>query len=324
MPRQKGGLLESPAFGKIGAALFYLMLALGLFFAATKMNYSWKWNSVPKYFAYEKVETIPADFDGIVKIEGNRLILINSSEGEKKVYELPKGYHPAVKDGEEVYEGDALAETKHWAPGPLINGLIVTLKISALGALLAFSIAVLLAFMRISKYPVLQYIATAYITVIRGTPLLVQIFIFYFIIATIFEMPRFYAGAMSLGLFYGAYIAEVLRGAIQSIDRGQYEAAKSLGMNYVQTMSYIVMPQALKRALPALVGEMISLVKDSSLVSVISITDLTKVGREIVANTFSPFETWLTVAALYFLITSILSFVGHRVEKRMKLKGGMA
>ena len=323
MPKHRPSLLESPAFGKFGAALFYLILALGLFVAATRMNYSWKWNSVPKYFAYEKVETIPADFDGTVKVEGNRLILV-SEEGEKKSIEIPSGYTPVVHDGEEIYEGDPLAEMKHWVPGPLINGLIVTLKISGLGALLAFSIAVLLAFMRISKYPVLQYIASAYITVIRGTPLLVQIFIFYFIIATIFEMPRFYAGAMSLGLFYGAYIAEVLRGAIQSIDRGQYEAAKSLGMNYAQTMSYIIMPQALKRALPALVGELIALVKDSSLVSVISITDLTKVGREIVANTFSPFETWLIVAAMYFAVTSILSYIGHRLEKRMKLKGGMA
>ena len=323
MPKHRSGLLESPAFGKLGATLFYLLLAVALFIAASRMNYSWKWNSVPKYFAYEKVETIPADFDGTVKIDGNRLILIGE-DGEKKSYVVPDGYKPVVKDGEEIYGGDPLAEYTHWVPGPLINGLIVTLKISGLAAILAFFIAVLLAFMRISKYPVLQYIASAYITVIRGTPLLVQIFIFYFIIATIFEMPRFYAGAMSLGLFYGAYIAEVLRGAIQSIDRGQYEAAKSLGMNYVQTMSYIVMPQALKRALPALVGELIALVKDSSLVSVISITDLTKVGREIVANTFSPFETWLIVAGMYFAITSILSYIGHRMEKRMKLKGGMA
>ena len=126
-----------------------------------------------------------------------------------------------------------------------------------------------------------------------------------------------------MGLFFGAYIAEVLRGAIQSIDKGQYEAAKSLGMNYTQTMVYIIMPQALKRALPTLVGEMIALVKDSSLVSVISITDLTKVGREIVANTFSPFETWLIIAAVYFSITFLLSVLGHKIETKMKQQGGM-
>ena len=315
--------MESKLFGKIGAIGFYVLLALSLFYAASNMNYSWKWNSVPKYFAYEKVESVPADFDGTVSLQNGQLIL-SGADGEKKRYTITSPYQPAVEDGDDIYEGDAVLEMTHWVPGPLVNGLIVTLKISGLGGLVAFLIAVVLAFMRISKYPVLQYIASAYITVIRGTPLLVQIFIFYFIIATIFDMPRFYAGAMSLGLFYGAYIAEVLRGAIQSIDKGQYEAAKSLGMNYTQTMGSIIMPQALKRALPTLVGEVIALVKDSSLVSVISITDLTKVGREIVANTFSPFETWLIVAAMYFAITSILSYIGHRWEKKMKLKGGMA
>lgn len=207
--------------------------------------------------------------------------------------------------------------------GPLIEGLIVTLQISGLAAAMAFSIGFILALMRISNYQFLKDIATVYIAIIRGTPLLVQIFIFYFIIATIFELERFLAGAISLGLFFGAYIAEVLRGAIQSIDKGQYEAAKSLGMNYFQTMVYIIMPQALKRALPTLVGEMIALVKDSSLVSVISITDLTKVGREIVANTFSPFETWLIIAAMYFAITFLLSALGHNIEMKMKKQGGM-
>ena len=216
-----------------------------------------------------------------------------------------------------------LQKKTYMQTGPLIEGLIVTLEISGLAAILAFSIGSLLAFMRISSYQFLKDIATVYIAIIRGTPLLVQIFIFYFIIATIFELERFLAGAISLGLFFGAYIAEVLRGAIQSIDKGQYEAAKSLGMNYTQTMIYIIMPQALKRALPTLVGEMIALVKDSSLVSVISITDLTKVGREVVANTFSPFETWLVIAAVYFSITFLLTALGHKIETRMKQQGGM-
>ncbi|NKQ41158.1 MAG: amino acid ABC transporter permease [Sulfurovum sp.] len=323
MPKHRQGLFESTAFGKFGAIGFYFLLALGLFYAASSMNYSWKWNSVPKYFAYEKVEAVSAGFDGVIKIEDGQIVLSND-EGDRKIYPVEDDYVLVVDNGDDIYEGDAMLEMTHWVPGPLINGLVITLKISGLGGIIAFLFAGLLAFMRISKFPILQYIASSYITVIRGTPLLVQIFIFYFIIATIFDIPRFYAGAMSLGLFYAAYIAEVLRGAIQSIDKGQYEAAKSLGMNYTQTMGSIIMPQALKRALPTLVGEIIALVKDSSLVSVISITDLTKVGREIVANTFSPFETWLIVAAMYFAITSILSFIGHRWEKKMKLKGGMS
>jgi polar amino acid transport system permease protein len=170
----------------------------------------------------------------------------------------------------------------------------------------------------------LQDIATVYITIVRGTPLLVQIFLFYFIVANIFELERMVAGILSLGIFFGAYMAEILRGAIQSIDKGQLEAAKSLGISNFQAMRYIILPQAFKRALPTLVGETIALVKDSSLVSVISITDLTKVGKEIVANTFSPFETWIVIALLYLCITSTLSYIGHILEKRMEAKGGMS
>jgi len=308
-------------FGHIVAVLFFVLVGYSLYVAATNMNYIWKWNSVPKYFAYEKETTIQAPFNGKVKVS-NGIIEVKGSEGIKD-FKISKDYKILVDNNDEVYQDDDLASYTSWKPGPLMNGLFVTLKISALALVIAFILASFLAFMRISKYQFLKDIATFYIAVIRGTPLLVQIFIFYFIIATIFNIERFYAGATSLGLFYGAYIAEVLRGAIQSIDKGQTEAAKSLGMNYVQTMANIVMPQAFKRALPALVGEMIALVKDSSLVSVISITDLTKVGREIVANTFSPFETWLVVAMIYFTITFSLSIIGRKVENKMKQQGGM-
>ena len=313
--------MHNKAFGHVVAVAFYVAFGYLLFMAASNMNYIWKWTSVPKYFAYEKVETIPASLDGTIQIRGS--VLIIQGRDDSKEIEIDKSYSLSVKDGDSVYENDTIAKKTSMQMGPLLEGLIVTLEISGLAAILAFSIGSLLAFMRISSYQFLKDIATVYIAIIRGTPLLVQIFIFYFIIATIFELERFLAGAISLGLFFGAYIAEVLRGAIQSIDKGQYEAAKSLGMNYTQTMIYIIMPQALKRALPTLVGEMIALVKDSSLVSVISITDLTKVGREIVANTFSPFETWLIIAAVYFAITFLLSVLGHKIEMKMKKQGGM-
>jgi len=319
--KTKQNLLQNKAFGHMVAVAFYIALGYLLFMAASNMNYIWKWTSVPKYFAYEKVDSIAAPLDGTIRVRGTTVI-VQGQEDSKEV-EIEKGYTLNVKDGDSVYENDALAKKVSIQIGPLLEGLLVTLEISGLAAILAFSIGSLLAFMRISSYQFLKDIATVYIAIIRGTPLLVQIFIFYFIIATIFELERFLAGAISLGLFFGAYIAEVLRGAIQSIDKGQYEAAKSLGMNYTQTMVYIIMPQALKRALPTLVGEMIALVKDSSLVSVISITDLTKVGREIVANTFSPFETWLIIAAVYFAITFLLSVFGHKIEMRMKKQGGM-
>jgi polar amino acid transport system permease protein len=285
------------------------------------MNYIWKWNSVPKYFTYQKEISIQAPFDGKAILK-NGVIEVRGKDGVKD-FKISKDYKILFDNNDDVYQDDDLASYTVWKAGPLLNGLMTTLKISAVALIIAFILASFLAFMRISNYHFLKDIATFYIAVIRGTPLLVQIFIFYFIIATIFNIERFYAGAISLGLFYGAYIAEVLRGAIQSIDIGQTEAAKSLGMNYVQTMVNIVMPQAFKRALPTLVGEMIALVKDSSLVSVISITDLTKVGREIVANTFTPFETWLVVAAIYFSITFTMSIIGRKLENRMKKQGGM-
>ncbi len=310
---------QGKAVGHLIALLFFVGLGYALFVAASHMNYIWKWNSVPKYFAYEKESVIEAPFDGTISIDGNTVTI--KSDKESKQYDIT-GYTLKYKDGEKIYEGDILGSKKEWTAGPLTNGLITTLKISAMAAILSLLIGTLIAFMKLSQYQFLKDIATVYITVIRGTPLLVQIFIFYFIVATLLDIPRFYAGVVSLGIFYGAYLAEVLRGAIQSIDTGQYEAAKSLGMNGWTTMRYIIMPQALKRALPALVGEVIALVKDSSLVSVISITDLTKVGREIVANTFSPFETWIIVALIYFAITFSLSILGHRIEKKMKERGG--
>ncbi len=319
MRRKHIPFFENRAVGHVVALLFFVGMGFALYSAASKMNYIWKWGSVPKYFAYEKSSTIEAPYDGKISIDGHTVTIRGKSERQQ--YDTT-GYALKYQNGEKIYEGDVLGEKKVWTAGPLTNGLLTTLKISALSAILSLLIGTLIAFMKLSKYQFLKDISTVYITVIRGTPLLVQIFIFYFIVATIFDIPRFYAGVISLGIFYGAYLAEVLRGAIQSIDIGQYEAAKSLGMNVWTTMRYIIMPQALKRALPALVGEVIALVKDSSLVSVISITDLTKVGREIVANTFSPFETWIIIALIYFTITFSLSIVGHRIEKRMREQGG--
>ncbi|NOX14955.1 MAG: amino acid ABC transporter permease [Epsilonproteobacteria bacterium] len=321
MSKKHQPILENKTFGHIVAVAFFIILGYSLFIASSNINYIWKWNSVPKYFAYQQLTTIQAPFDGKAIVKNGSIEVKGASK--TKSFTISKDYKILVDNNDVVYQDDDLASYTVWKKGPLINGLIVTLKISAVALVIAFILASFLAFMRISNYHFLKDIATLYIAVIRGTPLLVQIFIFYFIIATIFNIERFYAGAISLGLFYGAYIAEVLRGAIQSIDIGQTEAAKSLGMNYVQTMANIVMPQAFKRALPTLVGETIALVKDSSLVSVISITDLTKVGREIVANTFTPFETWLVVAAIYFSITFSLSIIGRKLENRMKKQGGM-
>ncbi|WP_457560080.1 amino acid ABC transporter permease [Caminibacter sp.] len=317
----KKSILKDKRFGIILVLLFYAGLFAFLYQAASKINYTWKWDMIPKYFVYkQQVPIITAPCDGSVKITKKTVALI-CEDGTKHTYKIQGKLN--FYNGDYVYQGDVIEYKEELKPGPFLLGLWVTIKISFISMIIAFIIGLIVALLRLSGIPALDYIGSVYVTVIRGTPLLVQLFIFYFIIATIFDMPRFWAGVASLSIFYGAYIAEILRGAIQSIDKGQHEAAMSLGLNSFQRMVYVILPQAMRKALPALVGELISLIKDSSLVSVISITDLTKVGREIVANTFSPFETWLTVAALYLMLTSILSFIGHKWEKRMKAKGGI-
>jgi polar amino acid transport system permease protein len=322
MAKKHQSLAQNKNVGHLVALCFYIAVGYFFYIAASNMNYVWKWNSIPDYFVYTETKTVEAPANGKLILEDSVYYLENSEERVK--LNLDSSYKFSYELGEDVYEGDYIAKKSQQKAGPVLNGLWVTLKISFFAAILTFVLGTIVAFMKLSSYQFLKDIATVYITIVRGTPLLVQIFLFYFIVANIFELDRFVAGVLALGIFFGAYMAEILRGAIQSIDKGQLEAANSLGISKFQAMRYIILPQAFKRALPTLVGEMIALVKDSSLVSVISITDLTKVGKEIVANTFSPFETWIVIALVYLSITSVLSFIGHRLEKRMTAKGGMS
>jgi len=323
MSKRHQSLAQNKNLGHLIALAFYIIIGYSLYIAAANMNYVWKWNSIPEYFVYTETKTYEAPVDGKF-IEENGVYYVSKADEKVKIEGLNSEAKFDYTVGENVYEGDYLAVSSEKKIGPVLNGLWVTLKISFFAAILTFFIGIIVALMKLSSYQFLKDIATVYITIIRGTPLLVQIFLFYFIVANIFELERFVAGVLALGIFFGAYMAEILRGAIQSIDKGQLEAANSLGISKFQAMRYIILPQAFKRALPTLVGEMIALVKDSSLVSVISITDLTKVGKEIVANTFSPFETWIVIALVYLIITSTMSFIGHRLEKRMAAKGGMS
>ena len=322
MAKKHQSLAQNKNVGHLIALCFYIAVGYFLYIAASNMNYIWKWNSIPDYFVYTETKTVEAPANGKLIVQDGIYYLENSDERVK--LNLDASYKFSYVLGEDVYEGDYIATKSQKKTGPILNGLWVTLKISFFAAILTFIIGTIVAFMKLSSYQFLKDIATVYITIVRGTPLLVQIFLFYFIVANIFELDRFVAGVLALGIFFGAYMAEILRGAIQSIDKGQLEAANSLGISKFQAMRHIILPQAFKRALPTLVGEMIALVKDSSLVSVISITDLTKVGKEIVANTFSPFETWIVIALVYLSITSVLSYIGHRLEKNMASKGGIS
>jgi polar amino acid transport system permease protein len=322
MSKKHQSLAQNKNLGHLIALMFYVVVGYFLYIAASNMNYVWKWNSIPDYFVYTETKTVEASVDGKIVLDNGIYYIQNNKE--KTQLALDNTYKFSYTVGEDVYEGDTIAKKSIRKTGPVLNGLWVTLKISFFAGILTLFIGIIVSLMKLSSFQFLKDIATVYITIVRGTPLLVQIFLFYFIVANIFELDRFVAGVLALGIFFGAYVAEVLRGAIQSIDKGQLEASKSLGISNFQAMRYIILPQAFKRALPTLVGEMIALVKDSSLVSVISITDLTKVGKEIVANTFSPFETWIVIALVYLTITSTMSYIGHIIEKKMASKGGMS
>ena len=224
-----------------------------------------------------------------------------------------------VIENEDLFEGDYLGSTHEWHAGPLMVGLWTTLWLSAAASILGLIIGLVTGLCRVSQNLTLRSLSITYIELIRGTPLLVQLFIFYFFLGTVLDISRIVAGISALAIFAGAYVAEIIRAGIQSIPKGQMEAARSLGMNVPQAMIHIILPQAFKRTLPPLAGQFISLIKDSSLVSVIAITDLTKSGREVITSTFATFEIWFVVAFLYLMLTSVLSQVISWVERRLSV-----
>jgi polar amino acid transport system permease protein len=203
--------------------------------------------------------------------------------------------------------------------GPLLLGIGVTFQIAGVGLVLAFLIGLVTAIFRLSNSFTARMIARGYLELIRNTPLLIQLFFIYFVLAPVIEMEAFTAAVLALSLFEGAYTSEILRAGILSIHKGQWEASHSLGMNTFQTYRYIVLPQAIRRILPPLTSQGVSLIKDSALVSTISIYDLTMQGRAIVSQTFMTFEIWFTVAAIYLIVTVSLSTLVQVMEKRLRI-----
>jgi polar amino acid transport system permease protein len=309
--------MKSKGENLIWNAVFILVLVFivyGIYLTTKKVDYIWRWERLFQYVVNTSALEIRSPFNGTVHIQKNKIEIVSDS-GEKKLFNDFDEIR--VLNGDLVFEGDVIATKERIQAGPLLMGLYVTLKISVISIFFAIVIGIVAGILRISSNPVLKKLTVTYIELIRGTPLLVQIFIFYFFIGTVLNLDRFTAGVAALSVFAGAYIAEIVRAGIQSIPKGQMEAARSLGMNYYQAMRYIILPQALKRTLPPMAGQFISLIKDSSLVSVISITDLTKAGREVVTSTFSPFEVWFTVAFLYLILTSGLSFLVQLLERKL-------
>ncbi|WP_328285921.1 amino acid ABC transporter permease [Maridesulfovibrio frigidus] len=243
-----------------------------------------------------------------------------------------------------IYRYDQV--TGHIKAGQLTQGLLVTLRLSVWSILFALIIGTVMGILRVSPRPLFRMISSTYVGLIRNIPPLVLIFIFYFFLGDqlmsltgitdlsysmedkdfplltflfgpIEQLPAFLSGVLTMSLFEGAYITEIVRAGIEAVPNEQWEASKALGFNRPKQLIHIVLPQAFSQSLPTLAGQFISTIKDSSIVSVISIQELTFAGQELMSATYRTFEIWSVVIILYFLLTFPCSIGVRALEKRM-------
>jgi glutamine transport system permease protein len=201
----------------------------------------------------------------------------------------------------------------------LLKGAAITVEITAFAVTIGFFIGLFAGIARISNIKWLKFIAAVYADVIRGTPLLIQIFLIYFALPVITgqQVNPFVAAVAACGINSGAYVSEIFRAGIQAIDIGQSEAGRSLGLSWWQTMRYIILPQAFHNILPPLGNEFITMLKDSSLVSVIGFEELTRRGQLVIAQTYASLEIWTTVAVVYLIMTFMISrFVAYMESRK--------
>ncbi|MGD8369741.1 MAG: amino acid ABC transporter permease [Desulfobacterales bacterium] len=242
------------------------------------------------------------------------------------------------------------AEEGRWIPNVLLQGLLTTIRLSIWGTLLATVIGTVMGMFRTSPVLFRRMTARTYVELIRNLPPLVLVFIFYYFISTqvlpalgidalitgasdkvrtlvtvLFAPPQllspFLSGLFALAVFEGAYITEIVRAGIESIDQGQWEAASALGFTRGQSLRHVILPRAVRRILPPLAGQFISTIKDSAIVSVISIQELTFQGLELMASTRLTFEIWITISALYLMLTLVCALAAARIERRLTAEG---
>jgi polar amino acid transport system permease protein len=216
--------------------------------------------------------------------------------------------------------------TPVWQGWPqLVHGAVVTIEITTASLLLGCVLGLLVGIARLDPSKRLIYgFATGYVTFIRGTPLLVQLFLLFFGLPQFnILLPAFVCGVLGLGIYSGAYVSEIVRGAIQSIDRGQMEAARSLGMSYRQAMRIIILPQAVVRMIPPLGNEFIALIKNSALVSLLTIADLMHEGQKIISVSYRSLEVYLAIAFVYLILTSLTGLLLRHMETRLRAGGVM-
>lgn len=200
-----------------------------------------------------------------------------------------------------------------------IKAMTLTLQLTAASIFMGLFIGLFFALLKLSPYGLLRDIAQIYITVVRATPLIVQIFVLYFGFTEIIALTPFWAASLALAFHNGAYIAEIFRGGIQSIDKGQFEAARSLGMNSRLTMRRIILPQAFKRSIPPLGNQFIIGLKDSSLAAFIGISEIFNRSRQFVAQTYLEMEFYIMAALYYLIVVLIFTWLVNKLEKRLSV-----
>ena len=199
-----------------------------------------------------------------------------------------------------------------------IDATVTTLKVSLIALLIGLLLGIAICLAKISTIKILNILATIYVEIIRNTPILVQIMIIYFAFPEVgISFTPFMSAIIALSINSGAYVSEIFRSGILAIDKGQMEAGRSLGLSYFQTMKFIILPQALKNSLPALGNEFISLVKESSIVYFVGVADIMFAANTVKNATYETFGPYLIAAAIYFIITSVLSFLVKRLEKKL-------
>jgi len=217
-------------------------------------------------------------------------------------YQVPKYLYTFTDDG--------------FKAGEILTGLWATVVLSLTCFVLATVIGLVVALLRLSGLVVGKSIAIGYLEIIRNIPLLVLLYLFYYVLGPVFGFDRWTAAVLTLSVFHSALISEIFRAGINSVATGQWEAAAAIGMRRGQAYRYIILPQSIRFMLPPLTGEGVHLIKSSAIVSVIAVAELTTVGRNIISDTYMSFEIWFTIAAVYLALTLILSFGVSALEKR--------
>lgn len=209
--------------------------------------------------------------------------------------------------------------------GMFLEGASITIQVSLVSLIIGFIVGLFICLMKMSKIKILKWLSTAYVEILRGTPLFVQVYIVYFGLAQFgIDFPdigpipgKFLAGTFALSINSSAYVAEIFRSGIQAVDKGQMEASRSLGLDYASTMRYVIVPQAVKNILPALANEFITLVKESAILSVIGVQDLMFKSIAVKNQTYIAFEPFIVAAAMYFVMTFTLSKLVGLLEKKL-------